>query len=558
MKPRTRRGLVVCVAALAFLLLAVATEVEAGCGDIKVMMTEGDGYAVVFGPDGKLYNSYHHVPVTINCNDPLTGELCEGYPPEAIEITPMLQSLNWTHLTGERDITLETTKSVHLFVGPQFLCLDPSRPECFEYVLPTSFLMSTKKFYFGIVCFDIKTKQLCASHPVTILNPVSVYGQTVRDGGIFLLTRIGDKLYSLDSGVNILCYDTITHKRCDGFPRSLVLPSLPPADPIKGHVDFTYAMQYLEYKGRPRFYVAVAYGAHKIKDFYKIRIACFDFHTFEVCPEFKGRSFPLSTQKAYHVGDIFFEYDRNGEPISVCSLPHKKASVGMCRSLEDPTIVTGEEFIKDLIKIIGNEFGSHSLVRHENRLYIATGLSSGVHCYDFTTRAGCPGFPTVLSNVDENIETNDYAISLDPSGECFFSLGHNNVIYTFDSQGNAPCRNASRPQTRSDFFTVPDSVESTLDVLLNDEYFAPSTLKIIVPPSSPHISVVDGKIIFTPTQTVDRFEYQVCSPGFGPATSSASVTVRVCRNQNDENNDGIPDCLQEAEGKEKRHHHNEL
>ena len=536
----------------ALLLLFVLSSVaEAGCGDIKLQMTGGDGFVVEFGPDGKLYNAYHHHRATMNCNDPLTGDLCPGYPPEGIHVDDHLKALNWTHMTGEKDIELRYTKGVGVFKGPQFLCLDPSRPECFEFFMPMSFMMSTNKWYFGVVCFDISTKLPCASHPVTILNPVAVYGPKVVDGGAFNLIRIENKFYSLDTGYNILCYDIEKHERCDGFPRQLVINGFPPADPAKGHVDFSHSIQYLVYNGKPRFYIGVAYGVFRMKGLFKIRVSCVEFDTFDVCPEFDNRAFALSKGKTYHIGELFFEYDRNGEPISVCSFPFRAAKEGMCRSLADPNQVTGEDLINDMLKITKHDAGIFSMFRHENRIYWASTDFEGIYCYDFTTRAGCPNFPTVESTISGDVNARDYGITLDPTGECFFSLGHENVIYTFDSQGNVPCRNATLPLTRSDVFVLPDFVESTLDVLQNDSFFAPSTLKIVTPPSSPHVAVVDGKIVFTPTQQIDRFEYQVCSPGYAPATSVASVTVKVCRNQED--------CLEDVDqisikaDKEKEH-----
>jgi len=543
-------------------LFAMISMAEAGCGDIKLQMTGGDGFVVEFGPDGKLYNSYHHQNATVNCNDPLTGDLCPGYPPTALPLDPMFKSLNWTEMTGEKDIRLIKSRTVGVYYGTQFLCLDPSRPECFEFFMPLTYMMSTGKQYFGIGCYNVKTRQLCDSHPVTILNPVAVYStRTLTEGGIHRLTRIGNKFYSLDSGLNILCYDIETHERCKDFPRLFASKSLPAALPNKGHTDFAYAMQYLEYKGRPSFYIAVAYASFKMKDFFKIRFTCIDLNTFEICQEFNNRAFALSKGRSAHVGDFFFEYDRQGEPISICSFPFRDAKQGLCKSLSDPNQVTSNDLIDDLITITNNNnHGIFSVFRHDNRMYWGTATIEGIFCYDFTTRSGCPNFPTSESKLSGDLPTMDYGVTLDPSGECFYSLGHTNAIYSFDSQGNVPCRNATLPNTLSDLFILSDFVESTLDVLSNDSFFAPSTLKIISPPSSPHIAVVDGKIIFTPTQAVDRFEYQVCSPSFNPATSSASVTVRVCRNQDDLDGNGVVDCLEDVQHIQdgSKHQHDEL
>ncbi len=176
--------------------------------------------------------------------------------------------------------------------------------------------------------------------------------------------------------------------------------------------------------------------------------------------------------------------------------------------------------------------------------------------FDFTTRSSCPNFSIKEWKNEDNDNNeerkknvnNNNGISIDPNGECFFALSSDSVLFSFDAKGNVPCRNASLPIVNQDVFIVKEGIRTVLDVLANDENVAPSTLEITIPPASAVDAVVeDGKIALTPVQTVDVFEYRVCSAGFGSATASAIAVVKICADQEDFDGDGVPNCFDHDE-----------
>ena len=187
-------------------LLLLAPHADAGCGTLAPTQTGGDGFIPVLGPDYRIYNTYHHQSAKVQCSDPFTGTTCAGYPSTGIDLdtAAYLKGVNWAALTG---LNFQNSMVQNNNAGVAFRCLDSSDPSCFNLLIATSYYMSNGKYLFGITCFDVTTSKLCATNPVTILNPTPVYGSNLAYGGIHSLEKYNNKAYSVDSGMNILCLD---------------------------------------------------------------------------------------------------------------------------------------------------------------------------------------------------------------------------------------------------------------------------------------------------------------------------------------------------------------
>eukprot|EP01096_Ripella_sp_DP13-Kostka_P003323 TRINITY_DN1486_c0_g2_i4.p1 TRINITY_DN1486_c0_g2~~TRINITY_DN1486_c0_g2_i4.p1 ORF type:complete len:769 (+),score=310.38 TRINITY_DN1486_c0_g2_i4:62-2308(+) len=531
-----RPALFVAVAVFAAALLALIPEAEAACAALEAPSSGGDGYIPILGPDNRIYNVYHHQDAAVQCTNPFAGTRCTGYPSTAIKLNQFFVNVDWASLTGAPGVTFSASLVQNNNEGPQFRCSDASRPECLELVLPVSFKLSDGFFRFGVACFDTKTRTLCAGRPVTILNPTAVYANAVH-GGIVGLERVDDKAYSIDIGMNVLCYDLKTSQRCTGYPQQIPSSVIKGANPAVNVNQSPAAIRFLNYKGRPSLYVVANYFALGISPF-NAQVTCIDLTspTLAICSEYKDQSYSLSNGAVKFVFGLFFEYDTAGSPISICLFSRENTPTSAkCLNLADPTISTGTAMLAALKADTGN-LGIIHQVTVNNRMYFGVHPTHGVHCYDFTTAAVCPNFPAKKGAT----ATQDYGVAVDPNGSCMFSLGHTSVLYSFDAEGNVPCASTRTPTAINDAFIAPDvSTEIILDVLANDADFDPESLKIIVNPASTKVKVdlTIGKIRVTPSQDSDSFTYQICLPGFDTGSATAVVTV----NLKDSDLDGVPD-----------------
>ncbi len=126
------RGLTLFLAVLA----AITVSSEAGCALKGTRQEVGSGHEPLFGPDKRIFNVYHHSPLTIQCTDPFTGDLCQDYTVVGHQLNDALRALDWKRIVGKEGIKFVGSWTQSNFAGPQFVCDDPMIPLAFTFSSP--------------------------------------------------------------------------------------------------------------------------------------------------------------------------------------------------------------------------------------------------------------------------------------------------------------------------------------------------------------------------------------------------------------------------------------
>ncbi|MEA2167760.1 MAG: hypothetical protein QOF76_1060, partial [Solirubrobacteraceae bacterium] len=424
----------------------------------------GDGWDISLSTT-RVFNVFHHSgTTTIACHEQANAASCTGWPKTA---------------TGPLGVTYATSiaAGTHLDAASGRL-----------YVFGRRLSDSTP----GVVCVDTTGSAggTSASNPFCGFTALGGPGEAVNGGnwpsGISGPALVGTRWYALNAVANtagggpqgtgsqnrLLCFDFATGAACAGQPYTLAAGGT------------TFGTNY-----DPS--VPVAIGTKVIVPLVMDtgnKIACFDTATTSSCAGAWPIASPSSNNATY--GGAFPKTDANGAINGFC-LP---VSTAPCFTLAGASVATPA----GMAAAIGQSYSYNGpSVNIGSRVYVPDAFNRLVHCYDYSTSAGCANFPRSFSNLSLL-----YTVNPDPQRPAclWVNADSGTQIQNFDAYTGGACGAGATRVLTSQFIVPQEQCYPKTYVSLQVVSPAPAGY------TSGTVSFVDGggnPIPGTPAQPLD-------------------------------------------------------
>jgi hypothetical protein len=355
----------------------------------------GDGWAVALSKDD-VYQVFHHTTLTVACHKQSDSSPC------------------WTpRQVTQNGATFTTSYKPSLY-------LDQATGKLYVYAQRPSDGSG------GVVCIDTVAA-------ATSANPFCGYTVLVGQGAvpnyldISAAATVGTRFYAFDSvsgftagsGKNqLMCFDVATGAACDGQPYTLDAGNYS----TPGYAYMTSAI------ANRVFVAALVSGASKL--------LCFDPSTGQVC----AGSWPATIANAQ--ATPVPRLDSQGTPNGVCL-----TGSATCYGFDGSTSTAPGTFAST-VPLNGYWFLAGAAVTVGTRIYVPETTANRVDCFDYSTSAGCPSFPKVVSGLSLL-----YTVNADPQRpSCLWvNADSGTQIQNFDAYTGGACGSGAARVLTSQF-----------------------------------------------------------------------------------------------------------
>lgn len=309
---------------------------------------------------------------------------------------------------------------------------------------------------FRLYCWETLTDTPCPTGQ--FLAPLPESGFDSGGGGLKhfrsrggALASVADRLYAFTDDHRVHCYIPASGGDCGygtgGRATGLatVLPPLDPSESVSGAgMDRVVGLD-----GKIYVSVPVIAGSDTTTFPPGTYVHCWDTNLGGPCIGFDSALAKIhDTGHPRFTGRLFFNRATNGGVVGLCStaaLPSQTEincldmSTGALDPAQTSTFVT-------LANAMGENrdgtVGIHTFHEPSGRLFLTAGHNvNSVFCWDFTATAMCSPKPEISLTLD-GVDTETYGFVYKQN--CLYGLGHENLFYTMDPDGNEGCVTGSR------------------------------------------------------------------------------------------------------------------
>ena len=418
--------------------LVNALEKELEVSSLDLPTGNGDGWKVVFHPstDRIFFTAHHWSTFSTNCFDLGSEESCAGYP-KAFTVD------------GGKHVSTPGNGSNYEIFGNNYYF--------------TGRAVGTNDY--GVGCWNVVTENECGW---TVMGDVSTGTAIPHDNPLFGFVKVSNTAWwTVDNRMKFHCFNPSTNAACTGANATFDISNDAGGPPINQAPNSSLRDTEfdLEWDGGNNVYLLLRYrdATYNADGLAGIYATCVNLSTHDVCDSWStGPHYFLGDRNSY--ASSFLDRDAFGNPIGICAshalgpiqCTYVSGSGGTYRFRD--TIQPG---ILDILRQSdrmswSDEYYDADLNQtYAPMFWLNTNLTgtSGTACFDWSTRDLCAnwgydndpnnlgGGGLAVQNNDVESRTADYAITVDPSTGCIYSLGHFNQVYTFDPEfGSSPCQ----------------------------------------------------------------------------------------------------------------------
>lgn len=335
----------------------------------------GDGWAVALTPTG-VYNVHHHnFTITVACRKQIDASQC------------------WTDPTKTAtDATGGTFNTLH-----PGLHVDQGTGSLYVYATRNADDVG------GVVCLDTAVAD-ANPNPFCGFTALTAAGQSSY-GYMTNGVSVGDRFYAVNHdngsgiGAKVLCFDVATVAACAGQPYAADAPGSANGNTISAIGS--------------RLYIPIASN-----------IGCFDTASATEC----AGSWPVAAPSGY--GAPFPLLDASGAAIGVCN----PDGTVPCFDLAGSSVATPAGLAA---AVSYTQYWNGPSLTIGSRVYVPSGTSDTVICYDYSAAATCPNFPHSLPGANYM-----YTVNPDPERPTCLWINSDNgaaQIQNFDAFSGGAC-----------------------------------------------------------------------------------------------------------------------
>ncbi|CCH31325.1 hypothetical protein BN6_40390 [Saccharothrix espanaensis DSM 44229] len=376
--------------------------------------TGGDGFTPLLHrtATGSLqaWNIFHHAATTqpkVVCSEPATGALCAG--------GPWPKTLN----TAVGPLQGGSAGDIASPLEPQYV-RDPGNSALVYYAAVTETSV-------GVGCLDLENAANCGYWPLLASG-----GSPVAVNNLAGLVEVAGNLYGVATTGAVTCWTMSSKTACPGQPFA---PIVPPNGSNPGLPASLYLGAMTVVSGK-------VFASSSPQAGLAPELGCFDPATGSACSGWAS-SRPVGPANNYTY-NAYTAYNTAGAPVGACASTTGGTNVTTCfttagGALASPPSMTG---------LAGGVlvFNPEVVVGLDGHTRGYFGIWGGPYagatiCHDWTTGAGCAGFPNPASHPTVNGgATRDYGYAYDSTTQCLIGLGDAGVLFSLDpATGASPC-----------------------------------------------------------------------------------------------------------------------
>ncbi|MBB5959554.1 hypothetical protein FHS29_006175 [Saccharothrix tamanrassetensis] len=462
--------------------------------------TGGDGFTPLLHrtPSGSLqaWNIFHHASFAqpkVVCSELATGSLCAG--------GPWPKTLN----TAVGPLQSGSAGDISSPLAPQYV-RDPATPSHVYYAAITASSV-------GVGCLDLAAAANCGYWPL-----LATGGSPAAVNNLAGLVEVAGNLYGVATTGAVTCWTVSSKSACPGQPYA---PIVPP----NGSNPAAPASLYL---GAMTVVAGKVFASSSPQAGQVPAMGCFDPATGSACAGW-GTPRPLGPANNYTY-NAYTAYDTSGAAVGACAGTTGGSNVTTCYTTAGAPLAApssaaslpGGVLVFNPEVIVGPDGHTRSYLAIWGGPYAGAAI-----CHDWTTGAGCAGFPNPASHPNVNGgHTRDYGYAFDSTTQCLIGLGDAGVLFSMDpATGASPCvrSGAAVTLTPADFYCDGGTNHVTGYLSARLEGITPANVNL----GASSVTVVNqaGTVVptpgFAPDGTVDL-------TGVSPsANTSLTVTARL-------------------------------